>query len=240
MTKYSLIVLARNEEKFIEGCLKSLKEQTYSDFEIIVVDNDSIDKTSSIARKFTKKVILEKKRGYMNAALTGSNNAKGKFISFCDADCRYPKNWLLNYDKILKKHPHLVALYGPCEFFDHSRFVNMISKPIDTLALWLPILMGNWLTPSLNCIVNKEAYNKVGGYDPKIYNYVGFDLELGKRLQKIGKLKYVPSNHMLCSSRRFKESGTIRTFFMYLFAGLRVVIEKKQNMTYEEYNQIKQ
>src|SRR3989338_320166 len=99
MPEYSLIVLAHNEEELIEEALKSMRAQAYKDYELIVVDNNSTDKTGEIAKRHADKVLSEKKISYMNAAVTGARAAKGKYIAFCDADTRYPKNWLLEINK---------------------------------------------------------------------------------------------------------------------------------------------
>jgi len=53
----SIIITTKNEEKNIENCLKSIKLQTYSNIEIIVVDNNSSDQTKEISQKYTDKVL---------------------------------------------------------------------------------------------------------------------------------------------------------------------------------------
>lgn len=60
MPFFSVVIPAFNEEKFLPNCLKSLKEQDFKDFEIIVVNNNSIDKTAKIAKEFGARVIFEK------------------------------------------------------------------------------------------------------------------------------------------------------------------------------------
>src|SRR3989338_7840629 len=83
----SVVVTTKNEEKNIGNCLQSVKRQTYPQrkIEIIVVDNNSLDKTKEIARKYTKKVF---NKGPERSAQRnyGISRAKGKYILFLDAD----------------------------------------------------------------------------------------------------------------------------------------------------------
>ena len=82
----SIVITTKNEEQNIENCLLSIKEQTYSNIEIILVDNNSKDKTIEIALNFTRKIFnkgLERsaQRNYgMNII------ARGKYVMFLDAD----------------------------------------------------------------------------------------------------------------------------------------------------------
>ena len=81
----SVIVTTRNEEKNIDNCLKSVIYQTYKNIEIIVVDNDSTDKTKEIAEKYTGLVY---NKGYERSAQRnyGVNVAHGEWILYIDAD----------------------------------------------------------------------------------------------------------------------------------------------------------
>ena len=82
----SIVITSKNEEHNIENCLLSIKEQTYSNIEIILIDNNSNDKTIEIALNFTSKIFnkgLERsaQRNY------GMNEiARGKYVMFLDAD----------------------------------------------------------------------------------------------------------------------------------------------------------
>ena len=81
----SIIITTKNEEKNIENCLKSIRNQTYKNIEIIVVDNYSEDNTINIAKKYTSKVYFRgpersSQRNY------GAEVSKGKYLFFLDAD----------------------------------------------------------------------------------------------------------------------------------------------------------
>lgn len=99
MIKYSFIVPVYNTEKFLKKCLDSLVNQTYKDFEIIVVNDGSTDKSSSIISKYQKKykniiVIDKENEGLSMARNRGVQKSSGKYIIFVDSD-DYVSNKLL-------------------------------------------------------------------------------------------------------------------------------------------------
>ena len=87
----SIIIPSYNIELYIARCLDSLINQTYTNLEIIVVDDGSTDDTLSIIKSYEKKdkrihVIHKENEGVSNARLTGMKQAKGKYIGFVDGD----------------------------------------------------------------------------------------------------------------------------------------------------------
>lgn len=99
MIKYSFIVPVYNTEKYLKKCLDSLVNQTYKDFEIILVNDGSTDKSSSIISKYQKKykniiVIDKENEGLSMARNRGVQKSSGKYIIFVDSD-DYVSNKLL-------------------------------------------------------------------------------------------------------------------------------------------------
>lgn len=95
----SVVIPAYNAEKTLRQCLESVLNQTTKDYELIVVDNNSTDKTKDIIREFQKKdtkvkYIFEAKRGRGAARNAGINNASGDIIAMTDTDCVVPEDWL--------------------------------------------------------------------------------------------------------------------------------------------------
>lgn len=232
----SIIVPAYNEEKNIEDTLKSLVNQSYPYFEIIVVDNNSKDKTVPIAKKYVKKVYTEKKQGYHHAVRRGVGQSKGTIITMCDADSIYPPHWLANIVHEFEENPEVLAVYGSVKFHDYNFFLNFISQVGFTFFIRLSKILGFDNTAGFNFAMKKEAYLKVGGYDPKIYDNILTDIELGRRLQKIGMLRQNPNITVYTSSRRFKEDGLLKTTLYFLDAWYHLNYKKTMKMSYDEYN----
>ena len=110
----SVVVPAYNEEKLLARCLLSLTNQTFprQDYEVIVVNNASTDKTVQIAEKYADQVIDESQKGLMFARQAGFQAAKGKYILRTDADAFVPFNWIEQVVGTFQKYPHAVAVSG--------------------------------------------------------------------------------------------------------------------------------
>jgi len=103
----SIIVAARNEEKHLKDCVESLLAQTYKDFEILIIDGESDDKTFSIAKKLAKKqnirVFSNPQRRAAEARNIGIKNARGELIGYIDAHTTAHKDWLKALVSTVKK-----------------------------------------------------------------------------------------------------------------------------------------
>lgn len=102
--RYSIIVPAYNTEKYIDKCLKSIFSNTYKNFEVIIVNDGSIDKTEDIINKYIKKYdniiyIKQKNMGLSLARNNGVKKATGDYLLFIDSDDYVEKNLLENINK---------------------------------------------------------------------------------------------------------------------------------------------
>ena len=98
--KISLIIPAYNEEKYINRCISSAEKHSSDLFEIIVVDNNSTDKTKEIAESFSNvRVIHEKEKGVTRARQRGFLESGGDILAFIDSDTYLNDEWF----EILKK-----------------------------------------------------------------------------------------------------------------------------------------
>ncbi len=110
----SVIIPAYNQEKNLKNCLESLIKQDFKNFEIILVNDGSTDKTLEIAEKFSDKIknlginyqiINQKNKGAPAARNRGFAESKGEFVIFCDADAILRKNCLAEMIKALENNP---------------------------------------------------------------------------------------------------------------------------------------
>ncbi len=107
----SIIICTYNREEELKKCLYSLIEQSYTkkDFEAIIVDNNSTDKTNKIFQDFQKKLtnaryIVEKKQGLSHARNKGFDVSRGKYLVYLDDDVILPKNYISNIKKVINKY----------------------------------------------------------------------------------------------------------------------------------------
>ncbi len=199
MYKMSVIIPAYNEELYIDRTLHSLVNQDYEgEFEIVVVNNASTDKTRQVAESFGVKVFDEPKKGISNALIKGCGGATGEIFVFTDADTELPSDWLSMLNAGFNDDPEAVAFGGPYSFYDGDRNVNLF-----TLKVFFPIhkLVAGGLLPCVNMAVKKDAYEKAGGFNPEM-NW-GQDIDLSKRLGNIGKVCFDTNIVVWTSFRRY-------------------------------------
>ena len=89
--RFSIVVPVYNSEKYLEKCLKSILNQSYKDFEVVLIDDGSTDKSGEICDKCGMidsrvKVVHQKNQGQLAARLNGIKESGGEYIVFCDSD----------------------------------------------------------------------------------------------------------------------------------------------------------
>ena len=200
----SVVVPAFNEEKYLPRCLLSLKRQTYPPLEIIVVDNNSQDKTAKVAQKFGAKVIFEKKQGIAHARDAGFNAARGEIIARTDADGFVPPFWL---EKIAKdfQDSQIVGVTGPIAFYDLSPFLNFASKYLYLFCFYLfRLVSGHHQFNGQNLALRKSVWQKIS---PSSENFLLHeDVDLACHACRLGKILFDPSLLTFTSSRRFRQN----------------------------------
>ncbi len=147
MPKVSLVIPAYNSEKVIGHCLNSLLNQTFKDFEIIIVNDGSKDRTLELCNKFAKsdnriKVVTKNNEGRVLARRMGYKLAQGEFLGFVDHDDYLPKNAIsCLYDLIVKYQVDCVVgtrarVYGSIPLWKKIDPINISGRVITENNLW--------------------------------------------------------------------------------------------------------
>ena len=133
----SVIIPTYNSEKTLKQCLISVLNQIYKNYEIIVVNNNSTDKTKQIIKEFqmkekskNKKIkyVFEPKIGRGPARNTGEKKAKGEIILMTDSDCIVPEDWIKEMVKAIKGHDAVQGFQKSASNNFWSRNYQMDSK----------------------------------------------------------------------------------------------------------------
>lgn len=200
----SIVIPSYNEEKYLSNCLKTiaLQKSPKDRYEVIVVDNNSTDRTSQIAKKFGAKVVLEKRQGYVFALKRGMDEAKGDIIAVTDADTKVSSNWLSVIEKAFKD-PDIVAITGRVKLDIKSKFIKVSTSALYTIFLHISEFIDKPNLTGFNFAVRKDAFLKVGGVNTLFE--MSPDVDLGIRLNKIGIVKVINSLSVLTSARRWEE-----------------------------------
>lgn len=123
MTLVSIIVPARNEEKYIHEAIFSLVNQSYNNIEIVVIDDRSTDSTKNIVQSFSDeriKIINGPGKGFAAAFNAGIFNVSGEIIMQCDGDDRYPQDRVHKQLEWLSEHKEFDAVCGAFCFMDKN------------------------------------------------------------------------------------------------------------------------
>ena len=203
----SVVIPVYNEEEYIETCLKSVLDQTLpqNEYEVIVVDNASTDKTLEIIKKFPVKIIHEARRSVVIARQTGTTQASGQIIVSADGDTYYPPNWLTNIKSNFTKNPGSVALVGWIYFRDITTADNLSVALNQEINLWLSHLGGKFpLVYAANFAFTKEALLTIGGY-PAHLPELGDQQYLLYKFFRLGRVIIDKKVFCKTSGRRHKE-----------------------------------
>lgn len=239
---FTIIIPTLNEENYISGILNSLKDQTKKDFEVIIVDNGSTDKTVKIIEKFKKKspflvkIVFCKKRGISYARNFGVKFAKGEYLVFFDADGEIHKSWIVNAIKILKINPDIKVIGGPviykapnlCKYILFNSYVFVIISGIFILNKTFNTgyhFCGN------NMLVEKSLFKKLGGFPHIVGEDVAFTKKILHTVKNRNKLLLSLNLKAYYSSRRFEGKG----FFKTLFGWAKDFKNKKNSSLYDLY-----
>lgn len=123
MVKFSIIIPVYNVEDYISECLLSVLNQSEKDFEVIVVNDGSKDKSIDIAKKYPVKIINQENQGLSAARNTGVKHAKGEYILFLDSDDYIEKDLLKQLKKELKDKPDIIR-FQIQETFSDGRIIK--------------------------------------------------------------------------------------------------------------------
>lgn len=198
---FSIIILYWNNDKYINRCLNSLDAQTFRDFEVILLDNGSEKPFNKELLQVFAGLIIKFFRLPENIGFAAGNNmgveyAKGKFIVTLNADAFPEKDWLENIQKAIQKCPDCFFASKLVMANDPSKLDGVGDVYHFTGQVWRKY--HNYSESSLQlsekevfspcgaaAIYPKEAFKKVGGFDPDYFAYVE-DVDLGFRLRLAG------------------------------------------------------
>jgi glycosyltransferase involved in cell wall biosynthesis len=155
MVEISVLIPCLNEEKTISKCVEDAKNACHSinkTYEIIVIDNNSTDKSSQKARKAGAKVILEKRKGYGQSYLTGIKASKGKYIFTADGDGTYNLEDIIPFYKLCEKENY--------DFVLGNRFANLEK---DTMPLAHRHIGNPMFTKIINKIIKANIKDSNSG-----------------------------------------------------------------------------
>ena len=199
----SVIVAAFNAEKTIARCLDALLVLDYPDYEVIVIDNNSTDRTAEIVKKYEVTYLLEEKKGWPAARNTGIEYSKARFIANIDADCFAEKEWLKRLMHGLLVNPSVGGTIGKTKVEEGKKLIERYYAQADPFNFEKHIGKTSYVSwGGGNNAYRKEVFEKAGYYDSERY-VSGADIEFHERVAAQSNLtiKYVPGAVIYHSAR---------------------------------------
>jgi len=212
--KVSVVIPAYNEEQCLPDTLDRISKALAAaacPSEIIVVDNDSQDKTKQIAEAFGAKIFLEKEHKISRVRNTGAENSTGDILIFIDADTLVP-------DTLFQK---ITAA-----FEDEKCFGGAVAVEYEGFQRsWMKYYLAGWkfcgtvfnMAQGAAQFCRKSVFEKLEGYDETIF--MGEDVEFYWRLSKFAKrnqgyLHFIEHTKVITSARRFDKMGLWKTLLL--------------------------
>lgn len=216
----SIIIPCYNQAQYLDECLQSVLEQTYSNWECIIVNDGSPDNTEEVAKEWLKKdsrfkYVYKENGGLSSARNVGIKEAKGEWILPLDADDKIAKDYLLLASERFGEDYKVI--YGKAEKFgDESGLWLLPDFNLETLSKFNMIFC--------SAFFRKTSWEKVGGYDENIkLGWEDWDfwislLKEGGNVYRIDKVCFyyrIKKNSMLKGLGRREEER--KELFKYIF-----------------------
>jgi glycosyltransferase involved in cell wall biosynthesis len=232
----AFVIPAYNEQALIGKCVESVlaevKRSGRTGIEIVVVNNNSTDRTAEVAGAYAGvRVVDEPQKGLVSARDGGFRATTAELVANIDADTIVPPGWLDTVFAAFEAEDRLVCISGPYVYYDLSawnRFLVGIFYAA-TYAIYLLnrfVLRVGSVVQGGNFVFRRDAWIAAGGFNRDIKFY-GEDTDVAVRLSKVGGVRWTYRLKMLTSGRRLMEEGVIRTGLTYTLNFLWVTISGK-------------
>lgn len=232
--KVSVIIPLYNREKYIEETVQSVLSQTYKNFELIIVDDGSIDQSRKVLEPFLNEIMMLEHPGRVNkgqsAAINlGIKKSSGEYIAILDSDDIFAPHKLEKQVEFLEKNKNIGLVYGNgyvidesgsklYKFYSNSHFEdNETSK----------ILINCYFALPTNALFRRTVFDAAGWFDEDLRS--GQDHDMAIRISEIAKLAYI--DDCLFFYRKHNESISIKNADLRWRNGF--IILKKAQLRYK-------
>lgn len=178
----SVIIPVFNGEKTIAKTIDSVLHQSFTDLEILVINDGSTDSTEQVVKSFQDSRI--KILSYSNAGLSASRNrgieqASGDFVSFIDADDLWTEDKLQAQYESLMQNKKAVVAYSWTNYIDaNNKIIKAGMKVTFEGDVFARLLVSNFLENGSNPLIYRHVFNNVGGFDESLKAAEDWDMWL--------------------------------------------------------------
>jgi glycosyltransferase involved in cell wall biosynthesis len=196
MPKVSVVLPTYDAARFVGEAVESVLLQTFSDFELIVVDDGSTDETREIVAGYSDprvRYIYQENRGPAAARNAGIRASRGEYVVFLDADDTWLPRKLACQIPLLRAHPDLGLVYcSAYKFEDDAVFSEMRARHRGDVVYPLLIVDNIVAGSASSAMVRRECFDRVGLFDEDLTAFEDWDMWLRIALQY--EFDYVPEH----------------------------------------------
>lgn len=172
----SVVIPLYNKDKYIETTINSVLNQTFLDYEIIIVNDGSTDKSLNIVKNISHpriRLYSNKNRGLSFSRNYGIRKAKANYVAFLDADDLWAEDFLETINKLISKYSNYYIFATNVDVLPPNKIPRLSPNPFDEDKIKIVLnyfsITKNILAPS-SLVVKKSVFEKVGLFDETI-NY---------------------------------------------------------------------
>jgi glycosyltransferase involved in cell wall biosynthesis len=188
MPQFSVVTSVHNGEAYLSECVNSILNQTFQDFEYIILNNGSTDRTVEILAQYTDpriRFIHQENLGVVNSLNKGVSLCSSELIARLDADDYVHPHWLEKHYEYMRQNPDVVICSSRFEELKDGKIYPQSFPFIeDDFEIRKSMSFMNPIPHSLS-VIRKLSILKAGGYDPKLI--IAHDYDLWIRLLEEGK-----------------------------------------------------
>ena len=192
----SVLMPVYNTERYVGEAVRAVLQQTFRDFEFIIIDDGSADGSTAILRRFSEedgriRLVSRPNTGYVTALNEALGLARAPLVARMDADDVALPNWLEVLVAFMQAHPEVVTAGVQVNHIDpDGEFLGRSDMPLAHEAIETEHLKGELRIFHPGVCFRTEAARHVGGYRPEVCPCEDYDLWL--RLGEVGRLQNVP------------------------------------------------
>lgn len=217
----SIVIPTYNEEKIIETTVRQFASLDRKDFEVIVSDSRSADRTVAIAKEFADHVVVlaeGQKRGIAQGRNDGARVARGEYLVFVDADIAVPDptNFFKKALRAFADHPKLVAITGRIEVAPDKATTSdkIVCLLRNVNFATVNNVFGGGMSAGEFQMIRTATFREAKGFNEKLV--AAEDIDLFGRLAKMGQVRTVWALAVYETGRRFHQVGAWTTLYGWI------------------------
>lgn len=206
----SIIIPTLNEADYLPYLLRSIQAQAFTDYEVIVADNDSTDGTCELAEEYGARVVKGGK--VAEGRNLGAEAARGDILLFFDADVVLPDPWFLQMT--IAEFEKRKLDVGTCKIHPISdKKIDKVFHELFNYFMWVTRATKPH-APGFCIFIRRDLHKRIEGFDEEIK--LAEDHDYAGRAGKIGKFGLLKSYKIPVSVRRFDKDGRLNIAIKYM------------------------